>query len=119
MFFLSPQSSHYPQMCSEPQKIQAFTVGCELLVCDKSFKQNLVIGAPKLKPVYTLALEELSGLIRTTSVFPPCAVLAECFSLYSTEVRFKWKGSVRWLGPRHWSMLLPELNNVLMQALSG
>lgn len=80
----------------------------------------MIIGAPELKPEDTLAVEELSGFIRTTSgvsslvLFP----LHVCNSTAAQKKRFKWKGSVRWLSPCHWSMMLPQLNNVLMQASS-
>lgn len=86
----------------------------------KNFKQNLIIGAPELKPEHTLAMEELPGFIRTTSVVSSLVLfpLHVCNSTAAQKKRFKWKGSVRWLSPCHWSVPLPQLNNVLMQASS-
>ncbi len=39
---------------------------CGATFTDKRNKHNLIIGALQMKPPYTLALEELTGLIKTT-----------------------------------------------------
>lgn len=64
----------------ESLKVQTFRL--KPLVYDMSFEQDLIIGAPQLKPEYTQALEELSGLIRTNSVFP--AVSNSCRRFFNS-----------------------------------
>ncbi|XP_064202952.1 zinc finger protein 2-like isoform X1 [Anguilla rostrata] len=63
---------------------------CDTTFTDKKNKHNLIIGALEAKPAYTLALEELTGLVKTTddliAVCSSCRTLLNRYHRSSCEV---------------------------------
>lgn len=91
--FVSPHSSqHLPHVSSGPWRSRPR--GWEPLVCDKSSKQKLIIGAPKLEPENAPAPEELSALIKTMGVFSSLCSSCRMFSSSSSFLTLQHRSDI-------------------------